>query len=108
MPTITSESAAMPMPRGVSTRTWRSMASTRTWKPRPPSARRTRISRPTLMAMAASWSTSSGTITSEKMVAKRPFVSATSRTSNTMPTSAPVSHGSTKSSAVCMPARRRR
>ena len=44
----------------------------------------------------------------EKSVAKRPLVSDTSLTSNTMPTNAPVSHGSTKRSAVCIPARRRR
>lgn len=107
-PTMIIETTAIPMPRPVSTRTWRSTASTSTPKPLAPSARRTRISRPTLIAMAASWRTSSGTITIEKIVANRPLVSDTSWTSNTMPTSAPVSHGSTNSSAVCIPARRRR
>ena len=103
-----SETTAIPMPRPVRTRTWRSIASTSTPKPRAPSAWRARSSRPIFTPIAASCSTSSGTITSEKMVAKRPFVSDTSRTSNTIPTSAPVSHGSTKRSAVCIPARRSR
>ena len=73
-PTMIIETTAMPMPRPVSTRTWRSTASTSTPKPRSRPRRAARGSRgPTLIAMAASWRTSSGTITIEKMRREPPL-----------------------------------
>jgi hypothetical protein len=104
--TIVSETAASPMPRPVRMRTCLSTASTNTPKPLRPSARWTRSSRLTLIAIATICSRRSGTMISAKMLANSPEVSETSRTSNAIPVSAPVSHGNTKRRLVWKPARR--